>query len=531
MANSIIQSIKTIAKSLVDNAGYDKTRGGMVVGVNDVTNTYSVKIDGITYNNVKVVDDAKYNLGDMVKVVIPCNQATQMYISASIFSDSSLGNRIVNAMTLAGDAEQLGLDNVIEIGRVEEIAESKNKTFRQASEPTSGMDKGDIWIDTDDGNSLYIYSGSAWLFSGGGNGLNTASVFLYQRGTTAPALPSGTLTYTFADASLSPSSALNGWQQTPPPINGNPCWLIVATAISGDSTDEIAVTEWTQQPIEFIEDGATGATGLNQATIFLYSRTTSTKPSSSVTYTFANGTLSPMPTGWYRTPPTTDGNPCYVTTAVAIGYTDSVTITSGAWATPQVLVEDGADGHGIVGSLERSNYTESQWAAFGVAGYTDTWTNGDNGYFTEKIPLPVYAGDLFQVVGTATDTGNSWCVLMKCPTTTTSGQVIPSVTLSSSKSLRGAVGATGGTGATGATGPEGIVEISVESISYPNNTATLRAILFVNGVVTSPSGGYQWSYGNTPTPISGATGVTYGVSALSAGGQGLNARYNCQVTW
>ena len=39
MANSIIQSIKSIAKSLVDNAGYDKTRGGMVVGVNDVTNT------------------------------------------------------------------------------------------------------------------------------------------------------------------------------------------------------------------------------------------------------------------------------------------------------------------------------------------------------------------------------------------------------------------------------------------------------------------------------------------------------------
>ena len=73
MANSIIQSIRTIAKSLVDNAGYDKTRGGMVVGVNDVTNTYSVKIDGITYNNVKTVDDATYNLGDMVKVVIPCN--------------------------------------------------------------------------------------------------------------------------------------------------------------------------------------------------------------------------------------------------------------------------------------------------------------------------------------------------------------------------------------------------------------------------------------------------------------------------
>ena len=89
---------------------------------------------------------------------------------------------------------------------------------------------------------------------------------------------------------------------------------------------------------------------------------------------------------------------------------------------------------------------------------------------------------------------------------------------------------TGATGETGATGPEGIVEISVDTISYPNNTATLRAILFVDGVVTTPSS-YQWSYGSTPTLISGATSATYNVSASSAGGQGLNARYNCEVTW
>ncbi len=96
MANQIIQSIKTIAQSLVDDAGYDKTRGGLIVGVNQVTNTYSVKIDGITYPIVRTVDDATYNIGDIVKVVIPCNQATQMYISSSILSDNSLGNKIAN---------------------------------------------------------------------------------------------------------------------------------------------------------------------------------------------------------------------------------------------------------------------------------------------------------------------------------------------------------------------------------------------------------------------------------------------------
>ena len=137
MANQIIQSIKTIAQSLVDNAGYDKTRGGFIVGVNSVTNTYSVKVDGITYPIVRAVDDATYNIGDIVKVVIPCNQATQMYISSSILSDNSLGNKIANATTLANDAKQLGLDNQIQIQGVSNVASQASKDALQAKNDAS----------------------------------------------------------------------------------------------------------------------------------------------------------------------------------------------------------------------------------------------------------------------------------------------------------------------------------------------------------------------------------------------------------
>ena len=112
MGNQIIQSIKTIAQSLVDNAGYDKTRGGFIVGVNSVTNTYSVKVDGVTYPIVRAVDDATYNIGDVVKVVIPCNQATQMYISSSVLSDNSLGNKIANAVGLAQDAAKVATNYI-----------------------------------------------------------------------------------------------------------------------------------------------------------------------------------------------------------------------------------------------------------------------------------------------------------------------------------------------------------------------------------------------------------------------------------
>lgn len=466
MANQIIQSIKTIAQSLVDNAGYDKTRGGLIVGVNTITNTYSVKVDGVTYPIVRAVDDATYNIGDVVKVVIPCNQATQMYISSSVLSDNSLGNKIANATTLAEGAKQLGLDNQVEIKDVSDIANSKNKTFRQDTAPTEGMSSGDVWIDTSDNNTLYVYDGTQWVFSGGGNGqdgLNNATILLYQRGATAPDKPTAELTYTFADASLSPTSALNGWTQAIPQVDGNPCWVIAATASATTATDTIGISEWSTQ-IKFVEDGATGATGatgnagtssytyirysvnangnpmvttptdatlyigvytgtsstaptsytsytwsrytgqdgatgatgatgktgatgvtgatgitgstgLNQATIFLYSRTTSTKPSSSTTYTFASGILSPLPSGWSRSVPTNNGDPCYVTTAIAIGYGSDVTITADAWSDPTVLVENGAEGY----SPTVSTGTSSDGST------TITVTNKDGSTTTELV--------------------------------------------------------------------------------------------------------------------------------------------------
>lgn len=41
-------------------------------------------------------------------------------------------------------------------------ANAKITTWYQASAPSSGISKGDLWIDTDDGNKLYRYDGSSW---------------------------------------------------------------------------------------------------------------------------------------------------------------------------------------------------------------------------------------------------------------------------------------------------------------------------------------------------------------------------------
>lgn len=39
----------------------------------------------------------------------------------------------------------------------------KNRTFRQATEPTAGMIEGDLWVDTDDDDRLYVYTGTLWV--------------------------------------------------------------------------------------------------------------------------------------------------------------------------------------------------------------------------------------------------------------------------------------------------------------------------------------------------------------------------------
>jgi len=49
------------------------------------------------------------------------------------------------------------------ISTVSAVANAKNKSYRQASAPTTGLVAGDIWFDSDDNNKAYRYSGTAWV--------------------------------------------------------------------------------------------------------------------------------------------------------------------------------------------------------------------------------------------------------------------------------------------------------------------------------------------------------------------------------
>lgn len=191
----------------------------------------------------------------------------------------------------------------------------------------------------------------------GNNGINTATVYLYKRGTTTPSVPSGNTTYTFSTKKL--TGTLDSWSQTIPTSGDGQCYVIAAVASSNGTTDTIGTGEWST-PIQFNgangTNGTNGTNGLNQATIFLYKRGASvTKPTTSVTYTFSSGALSAEPDSWKRNIPTIDGNPCWVVTATAIGNGTTATITGGNWSDPVKLVEDGADGYTVV--LTNENHT------------------------------------------------------------------------------------------------------------------------------------------------------------------------------
>lgn len=165
---------------------------------------------------------------------------------------------------------------------------------------------------------------------------NSAIVYLYKRSTNEITAIDWTenLTYDFDNKKLTAAPA--GWSEEIP-SGSEPLYVTAATASSITAQATIPPAEWSV-PTLF------STSGLNSKTVLLYKRYGSTPatPSTAVTYTFGTGAIQPAaPDGWSLTIPNTDGNPCYVTQATAIGYGETYTIQKNAWSAPTVLAKDG----------------------------------------------------------------------------------------------------------------------------------------------------------------------------------------------
>ena len=179
----------------------------------------------------------------------------------------------------------------------------------------------------------------------GANGLNNAIVYLYQRATSTPSVPSTTVTFTFA--TYTATGVNNGWSQTIP-AGTNPLYVTTASASSAGATDTIATNEWSS-PTVLAQNGTDGANGLNSATVYLFQRTSGATapslPSASVTYTFATGAASGVNNGWTQTMPTTGGSYRWMTMATALSTSSTDTILSSEWAAAALIAQDGTNGN------------------------------------------------------------------------------------------------------------------------------------------------------------------------------------------
>ena len=94
----------------------------------------------------------------------------------------------------------------------------------------------------------------------GDDGINTATIMLYQRATDTPSNPTGTTQYIFSTGELVVlSGSLGNWQRSVP-SGSTPCWVTQATALSNTASDNILASEW-KTPVKLVENGANGGDG------------------------------------------------------------------------------------------------------------------------------------------------------------------------------------------------------------------------------------------------------------------------------
>jgi hypothetical protein len=189
--------------------------------------------------------------------------------------------------------------------------------------------------------------------SNGSNGTRTAVLDVYQWSVNAPtSFPSGTSTYTWATASFTAPSNLNGWSLTPPSsVLGQTLW--VARTVYADSlvsaTSTITWSTSTALPIS-----ASGVNGSRTAFLEVYQWAASTPtvfPSGTSTYTWANGsfTTPSTPNGWSINPGASV--PGFNLYACSVSYSDTNTTSTSTvnWTTSTAYIVGYAGGNGTNG--------------------------------------------------------------------------------------------------------------------------------------------------------------------------------------
>lgn len=177
---------------------------------------------------------------------------------------------------------------------------------------------------------------------------------------------------------------------------------------------------------------------------------------------------STVPTSWSSTVPTMTESNKYLWNYETITYTNGTTVDT----TKRVIGvygnkgATGSQGYSLVANVVRDAFTESQWTTYGTINHEETWPS------TSGIRNGCRIGDMFAIVGTATDTKNAHVAYYR--SNTASGD-LKGLCISHTIIPRGATGATGAKGDKGDTGGTGATGKGVKSIVeqyYKSTSAT-----------------------------------------------------------
>lgn len=180
---------------------------------------------------------------------------------------------------------------------------------------------------------------------------------------------------------------------------------------------------------------------------------------------------SSAPTSWSSTVPTMTESNKYLWNYETITYTNGTTMDTtkrviGVYGNKGNTGATGSHGYSLVANVVRDAFTESQWTRYGTINREETWSS------TSGIRNGCRIGDMFAIVGTATDTKNAHVAYYR--SNTASGD-LKGLCISHTIIPRGATGATGSKGAKGDKGDTGASGKGVKSIVeqyYKSTSAT-----------------------------------------------------------
>lgn len=220
---------------------------------------------------------------------------------------------------------------------------------------------------------------------------------------------------------------------------------------------------------------------------------------------------STVPTSWSSTVPTMTESNKYLWNYETITYTNGTTVDTtkrviGVYGNKGATGATGSQGYSLVANVVRDAFTEYQWTTYGTINHEESWSS------TSGIRNGCRIGDMFAIVGTATDTKNAHVAYYR--SNTASGD-LRGICISHTIIPRGATGSKGDKGDTGATG-KGVKSTAVTYQASSSGTTIPTGVWSSTPPATSADKPYFWTR-TIITYTDNTTSTAYNVGSTPEG--------------